>query len=234
VQIKIAEVLGALDELIVTNRGVYDEVLALSRSEYSHLVHQVTELKRLGDVIAVNREQAKLAGTGVIRYADISALGDGVVGWSDAMEWAEAPSRARRKASRGDTLWSGVRPNLRAHGLLIDHPANLVVSTGIVTLTPVRVGPAFLFGTVDDDKFIEMLSRLADGGAYPAVRPEVFSNAEIPWPTEGARNAFEDRMWPLWEAASELAEEARTLETVRDELLPLLMSGKVLPGEVSL
>lgn len=231
-QRQIAGVLGALDDLIEANEQVMANVLALSRIYYARLIADAIDEVALGTLMVANRAQVKPGTTHALRYTDIASLSDGRVSWGDPMTWDEAPSRARRATAVGDTLWSCVRPNLRAHGLVNREPADVVVSTGIVTLTPSKVGPAFLFATTDSEEFIERLSRLADGGAYPAVRPEAFASAVVPLPDKSALDAFEAVMWPLWLAAGELEEENLRLRATRDALLPLLMSGKVRAGEV--
>lgn len=228
----IAGVLGALDDLIDTNRHAIDAIARLSRLAFASCARSAQANAPLGSVASVSARKTS-PGKGTIRYLDIASLGDGYINWPDPITWDVAPSRARRLASSGATLWSTVRPNRRAHALLVSAPEDLVVSTGIAVLEPVMIGPAFLYAATDDRAFVDQLVSRADGSAYPAVRGNAFESATIPLPTAGELARFESALWPLWNAAADLDLEARSAAAARDELLPLLISGRVRVGDVA-
>lgn len=232
-QRRIAGVLEALDDLVEVNEQIVDSARRLSALRYRQAKQRVADVVRLGDVASVNQRQTQGHRDGEVTYVDIAALGDGAVSWPDPVAWRDAPSRARRLAKPGDTLWSTVRPNRRGHALLTHVPENLVVSTGIAVLTPGRVGPAEIFAATDEPEFVDYLMSRADGSAYPAVRGSVFEDAPIANLGAEASSRFEREVGPLWEAAGELAQEVAQLHAARDELLPLLMSGRVLVREVA-
>lgn len=225
-QFRIAAVLGAFDDLIETNRQIIDKVRNLSRSLYAALTLSVDQSVLLGDVARVSDMKTNPS-TGKLRYIDIAAMGDGTIDLPDPIDWADAPSRARMKATDGSTLWSTVRPNRRAHGLLVESPEDVVVSTGIAVLRPEKIGPAELFAATDTETFIDQLVALAEGSAYPAVRPRVFKEQPILCLPRETSKRFENSMWPLWQEAQAAANENANLTRTRDELLPLLMSDRV-------
>lgn len=225
-------VLKSLDDLIETNRRCIATVRQLSQAAFEKLVDASDE-RLLGDVALVNPGKALPEMEATLSYLDIASLGDGSVSYGSSTPWSEAPGRARRLAEHGDTVWSTVRPNRRAHGLILSPPDDLVVSTGIAVLRGAKVGPATLFAAVDRSEFVDHLVARAEGSAYPAVRSEVFRSIPIPVPAEADRASFESTMWPLWEWAGELGNEVAQLTRTRAELLPLLMSGRVRPGEVA-
>lgn len=229
-QRRIASVLGALDDLIETNHLAIARTRDLSRVLYQQLARNAVGEVALGEVARVSDIKLKPE-TGAIRYVDIAALGDGVIKLPPPIDWADAPSRARMGATDGSTLWSTVRPNRRAHGLLVEAPDDLVVSTGIAVLRPQSIGPAELFAASDQDAFVDQLICKADGSAYPAVRPAVFAEVRIASlaPEQSAR--FERTIWPLWRDAHAAAADNARLARTRDELLPLLMEGKVRVSE---
>jgi len=68
---------------------------------------------------------------------------------------------------------------------------------------------------------------VAEGSAYPAVRAERFAGAPIPALKPEEWDRFESFALPLRRRAYGAAVESRCLTAMRDELLPLLMSGKV-------
>lgn len=229
-QRRIASVLGALDDLIETNREAIGQVRELSTTLYQKVAAETDSHFALGDVARVSHMKTKPA-HGPIRYVDIAAMGDGSFEMPSAIDWSEAPTRARMKAAAGSTLWSTVRPNRRAHALLVEAPDNLVLSTGIAVLTPTGIGPAELFAAADQDGFVDQLVAKADGSAYPAVRPSAFAEVRIAalGPESSAR--FEQALWPLWLGAHAAMDDIERLTRTRDELLPLLMSGRVRVSE---
>jgi len=225
-QRRIASVLGALDDLIEANREAIGKVQELSTTLYQKLAAETDTDVALGDVARVSDMKTRPA-HGPIRYIDIAAMGDGSFEMPERIDWSKAPSRARMKAVAGSTLWSTVRPNRRAHALLVEAPDDLVVSTGIAVLTPTGIGPAELFAAADQDGFVDQLVAKADGSAYPAVRPSAFTEVRIAALDPEPSAQFERALWPLWLDAHAAMEDIERLTRTRDELLPLLMSGKV-------
>lgn len=115
-----------------------------------------------------------------IEYIDISSVGVGNLLGTTNYEIKEAPCRAKRLVSEGDTILSTVRPNRRSF-LYIKNPAkNTVVSTGFVVLSPKKeTDSKFLYYIISDPRFADYLSANTKGSAYPAVSSEVINNAEI-------------------------------------------------------
>jgi type I restriction enzyme S subunit len=232
-QRRIAGVLGALDDLIETNQRLIGSVREFSSLRYRQMRRSAQGLIRLGDVIDVNSAQTKVQLSGTLTYLDIASVGDGSITWPDPIAWTDAPSRARRLASVGSTIWATVRPNRRAHALLTHAPENLVISTGLAVLSPKILGPAEIFAATDEQSFVDYLMTRADGSAYPAVRASAFQDAEVALLGTEASARFESELWPLWQFAGELTRECETLQRTRDELLPLLLSGRVSVREVA-
>ncbi len=233
VQRRIAGVLGALDDLIETNQRLAEGLQHLALVHYEDLISEIDETALLGDLVLVNPWQTRAKDDGELTYLDIASIGDGVIDWPARMPWSEAPSRARRLVREGCTIWSTVRPNRRAHALMTHVPEDLVVSTGFAVLAPNIIGPAETYCATDGAAFVDYLMSRAEGSAYPAVRGSVFKDALLPFLGVERSRAMEATAWPLLHAAGELQRETRELATARDELLPLLLSGKVSVHEVA-
>lgn len=105
------------------------------------------------------------------KYIDISAVAEGKLTIpSSTVEYAEAPSRARRVLRDRDVIMSTVRPNLKAfaHCRLDDEA--YVASTGFAVLRAREdVVPYFLLCSILSDDVTRQLERLAVGSSYPAV-----------------------------------------------------------------
>lgn len=232
-QQRIGQALGAIDSLVDLNRLLILQLHAIAKALYAQAAGTATGTRPLGKVVSVNPLQTKAKTSGSIRYVDIASVGDGTISWPERSPWADAPSRARRLALSGSTIWSTVRPNRRAHVLLTHVPEDLVVSTGFAVLVPKEIGPAETYCATDRQEFVDYLMSRAEGSAYPAVRGSVFEEAPIAELSREESLRFEEKAWPLLVAAGELDQEARELTAVRDELLPLLISGRVQVGEVA-
>lgn len=228
----IAEVLGALDDKIAANTklaATADEFLA---ARLSKLLELGFDEVRLGDVAEVNAGTVRPSVGGSLRYIDIASVGVGSHEFPELTLWDDAPSRARRKVGRGDTLWSTVRPNRRSHSLNLSEDPLLVGSTGLAVLSPRAVGFAYLYEVTKRPDFTAYLENVAEGSAYPAVRADRFADALIPLLSQEDRDGFEALASPIREHIFSLGRESQTLAATRDALIPQLMSGKLCVEEL--
>jgi type I restriction enzyme, S subunit len=162
-----------------------------------------------------------------IEYIDISSVICGHLEGTTQLEIESAPSRAQRLVSHGDTIWSCVRPNRKSY-LLIQHPAsNIVVSTGFAVLSPKGRFASYLHLWVTTDDFTDYLTANAEGSAYPAVRPEIFASARVLIPSSDILEIFENKVSSLFELREQNCSQSETLASVRDALLPKLLSGEI-------
>lgn len=227
-QERIAGVFGAFDDLIETNRQLIEEILDLTRAMYGDAVSRADDEVPLGDLVVVNPDKRRPGPAHEpLNYLDIGALSDAQIGDANPLTWEGAPSRARQLASVGDTLWATVRPNRRAHGLLVREIPNLVVSTGIAVLRPLGVPMSLVFAHTDAQSFVDRLVLRGDGSAYPAVRGKDFLTIPIPRLDAEDLSIFRTVLDPMWQVVGQLEAEIADLARQRDELLPLLMSGRV-------
>src|SRR3989338_381739 len=102
---------------------------------------------RLGDVAGINAHSINSDFPHKrIEYIDISAVGSGIISGVSEYEFNEAPIRARRLVTNGDTILSTVRPNRRSFLYIQNPKENVVVSTGFAVLSPKKeTDPRFLY-----------------------------------------------------------------------------------------
>jgi type I restriction enzyme S subunit len=221
----IAAALGALDNLIDQNRTLMDSIRELSQAILNALVTSETDLVPLTSIAHVNPERATKPSDEKVIYLAISDVSDGFVTWPIEVTWSEAPAAARLIGRAGDVIWSRVRPNRRSHALLSNKSSKLVITTGMVVLRPKVVSSAYLATVTDSEDFSTRLTQRADGTAYPTVDAEIFLQSEVPRLNQEQMSHFDKVMAPLWEVLCDLDGEIQDLIVVRNELLPLLMSG---------
>jgi type I restriction enzyme S subunit len=164
----------------------------------------------------------------VIDYVEISEVMRGEIGNIVRYERGQEPSRARRRLRHGDSVLSTVRPDRGAYFLALHPPETLIASTGFAVLTPKSGHWAFLYSLATRLEVGEQLGRLADGGAYPAIRAEVVGQIPVALPPAlEPITLFERLVRPLYEKSAQNRTQSRTLGQLRDALLPKLISGEL-------
>ena len=161
-------------------------------------------------------------------YLDLANVKDNEVASIQSFSFDEAPSRARRVLRDGDTIVGTVRPGNRSFAYIHEPMAGLTGSTGFAVLSPKSPEfAAFTYLASTQDVSIEHLSHVADGGAYPAVRPEIVSALPCVVPTTEVLRQFDTVARPMLQKIASNQRQAQTLATLRDTLLPRLISGQL-------
>lgn len=164
----------------------------------------------------------------VLEYVEISEVNRGNIANIATYTRGEEPSRARRRLRHGDTVLSTVRPDRGSYFLALYPPENRVASTGFAVLTPTKAPWSFIHAAMTQPEVSDYLGQMADGGAYPAVRPEIIGSMKVALPNEPKiLEAFHRTCAPLFEQAEANRAQSRTLATLRDALLPKLLSGDI-------
>ncbi|MFN7290174.1 MAG: restriction endonuclease subunit S [Pirellula sp.] len=163
-----------------------------------------------------------------LQYVEISEVSRGNIANIVTYTRGEEPSRARRRLRHGDTVISTVRPDRGSFFLALYPPENRVASTGFAVLTPTKAPWTFIHAAMTQQDVSDYLGQMADGGAYPAVRPEVVGAMKVAAPCDAKLlKAFHSYCKPLYEQSDAIRAESRTLATLRDTMLPKLLSGEL-------
>jgi len=103
------------------------------------------------------------------------------------------PSRARKKASSGDIVYSLVRPIQKHYGLLKKIPKHFLVSTGFSVFRgkPNFADTGFIYYYLTQNHVVDHLQTIAEHNtsAYPSIRPSDIQKLQInlpPLPTQQA------------------------------------------------
>jgi type I restriction enzyme S subunit len=185
------------------------------------------EVGTLADVSALNPETwAKQTRPPGINYVDLSSTKWGHIEAVSAHAASDAPSRAQRVLRSGDTIVGTVRPGNGSYAFISEH--GLTGSTGFAVLRPISSQHAqFVYLAATAAENIDALAHLADGGAYPAVRPEVVAATPVVRCDADVLRRFCSVAGTLLARAMNHERESRTLAALRDTLLPRLMSGEL-------
>lgn len=162
----------------------------------------------------------------VINYVDLSNTKWGSIEAVTCYTQKDAPSRAQRVLRPLDTIVGTVRPGNGSYAFIAEE--GLTGSTGFAVLRPKNVKSAeFIYLAATSTDNIETLTHLADGGAYPAVRPEIVTASQVILPDNKVLAQFSQSTAPLLAKIAMNERESRTLAAQRDTLLPKLLSGEV-------
>lgn len=186
---------------------------------------------RIGKIDDVSETNARTLGKDdhldVIEYVEISQVNRGDIAGTTVYRRGKEPSRARRRLRHGDTVLSTVRPERKAYFLCLDPSEQLIASTGFAVVSPHPNTWAFVHSALTMPTVFDYLGHIADGGAYPAVRPEIISSYEIVIPSDELIASYHQQCAPLYETAALNRRESRTLASIRDALLPKLLGGEI-------
>lgn len=159
-----------------------------------------------------------------LEYIDLANTKWGNVEASQRYTWSDAPSRARRVTKPGDTIVGTVRPGNGSYSYI--SRSGYTVSTGFAVLRPKKGYDkelVFLAATAPEN--IDRLAHLADGGAYPAIKPEVVLATATLLAHDEIHKAFSEILRPAFEIIEHNKNANTVLSEMRDSLLPKLISG---------
>ena len=181
----------------------------------------------LGDVALLNPESwSKNTRPDVISYVDLSNTKWGYIEAVTNYALNDAPSRAQRVLRPLDTIVGTVRPGNGSYAFIAED--GLTGSTGFAVLRPRKVVNAeFIYLAATSSENIEALTHLADGGAYPAVRPEVVAASQVIIPDDNVLTQFSLNTSNILSRIASNERESRTLAMQRDVLMPKLLSGEI-------
>jgi len=163
-----------------------------------------------------------------ISYIDLANAKDNNFESFEYLNFTDAPSRARRILRDGDTIIGTVRPGNRSFAFIRNPIDNLTASTGFAVLRPIKKSNAeFIFLASTQDASIEHLAHIADGGAYPAVRPNAVSGIQVFLPPDEILLQFHKITEPILLTVSENQNRAKLLADLRDAVVPRLISGQL-------
>jgi len=163
-----------------------------------------------------------------VRYIDLSSVCANRIEAVSELTFSQAPSRARLHLREGDTIIGTVRPGNCAFAYIHAPDENLTGSTGFAVLSPKKPHYAsFIYLATTRDETIERLANLADGAAYPAVRPNVVAETPCFIAPDNIIAEFSTVTKPLLERIEQNRQQVATLAQLRDTLLPRLISGRL-------
>lgn len=227
-QRRIAGVLGAFDDLIDTNRDLADRLRHMRWAAVEDYARE-GEPADLGTVASLVRDSVSpdmlapdMPYLGLEHFA---VDGAGVV----TTGRAEGLDSHKSRFQAGDVLYGKLRPYFRK----VDRPAySGVCSTEIWVIRGKSQGMQHLVEwAVSSTAFTTHAMSASEGTRMPRANWGHCCQFTVSVPSQEDLRELNEVVQPLYDTEWELRAEAGHLVTVRDELLPLLMSGRVTVDE---
>jgi Restriction endonuclease S subunits len=237
-QRRIAGVLGALDDLIEVNRGLIRDLDELFHSIWLDRFAGFV-IKRdivLSDLCSTQYGYTDAAtsdptGPKFLRVADINK--NNWIDWNNVPHCApQARDGEKYKLRTGDLVVSRMAdPGKSA---MIESDIDAVFASYLVRLKlhDSRLG-LFIYGFLKSSYYREYSLSAMTGSVQKNMNARVITSAPLGLPDDADIDAFNRLMKPVRRAMTDLLEEVGQLESTRNELLPLLLSGRVRVGDVA-
>ncbi len=222
----IAEVLGALDEKIESNRrlrAISDDLLRLEVE--AAVTAGPTEPRHLGELVERVKEQIQPGpGDFNVNYIGLEHMPRGHV-FLD--EWGSAGplASAKTRFTLGDVLFGRLRPYFKKVGVA---PVDGVCSTDILVLRPREDAyRGLVLAEAASDAAIEYASAASTGTRMPRVSWDYFARWAVELPKGEALMAVGAATRPLIDEAIALVHQEKVLSLLRDALVRELLSGRL-------
>ena len=147
------------------------------------------------------------------------------------MDWGSVGKVTSGKSifRKGDILFGKLRPYFHKVGVV---PVNGVCSTDIVVIIPkTEEWSAFVTACVSSVDFVDYTDRTSTGTKMPRTNWKTMSGYRIYLPEISVVRMFQNVVQPILDRIIANIHEARSLATLRDALLPRLVSGELRLGE---
>lgn len=228
-QVRIGDILGALDDKIELNRRMNGTLEAMAQALFKEWfvdgAKEEWQPGTVGDVAIQFKAGIKPDDmTAKMAYIGLEHMPQRSIALS---EWSTAETLESNKFQfkQGDILFGKLRSYFHKVGVA---PIDGVCSTDIVVVRP--KSPewfGFVLGHVSSSAFVDHTSSGATGTRMPRTNWQDMARYELNMPPIELADEFTALIQPLIDRIIANIHESRTLTALRDTLLPKLMRGEV-------
>ena len=231
IQTKIAEILSRIDDKIETNdkinQNLYEQIQTIYCKDFDPALNEVTGV--LSDICKLSTDKVQISDLSVSTYYSTENMQPNKAGAVDASSLPSVSQTTRCR--KGDVLVSNIRPYFKK---IVYVTEECGCSTDVLCFVPQPDYSAFLFGTLYMDRFFDYMVAGSKGTKMPRGDKQQIMKYPIVVPTAEAIIDFNAVVIPMLEQITINNKENRRLATMRDTLLPRLMSGELDVSEIEL
>lgn len=220
----IAELLGALDDKIATNERIALTADGLLRAQYRELslTSPMTSIETFGAHVREHVSPEKTLGTEP--YIGLEHIPRRSM-WLDDWGTADEVSSTKSAFRAGDILFGKLRPYF--HKVAIAQIEGICSTDIIVARAETPELRPWLLMVMSSDEIIAFATARSDGTRMPRTMWSDLTSFSAPWPGREVAVEFGRSVAPLIERVQSGLAENRALATLRDTLLPKLVSGEL-------
>lgn len=240
-QKKISKLVSSIDEKIKLNKEINDNLLNQLKALFKHDYLENNDNKawknvEFGSIVSkfatgLNPRKNFVLGHGENYYVTIKNMGDNRIYLDDKCDKVDDEAiikiNARSDLKQGDFLFSGIGTIGRVY--YIDKtPENWNISESVFTIRPNNtVSSEFMYLLLLSDELQNYVQQHAQGSAQKGIRMADFKKYKLLLPNIEKMEELSDMWRPLINQSKLLDEENNRLASIRDSLLPKLMSGEI-------
>ena len=229
---QIAAILCSLDEKIENNyrinQNLAEQIQAIYCNDYDTLTHLPTGV--LSDICTYSKDKVLISELTESSYFSTENMQPNKAG---AVNATSLPSiQQTTKCCIGDVLISNIRPYFKK---IVYVTSDCGCSTDVLCFRPkTQELSAFLYGTLYLDRFFDYMVAGSKGTKMPRGDKQQIMHYPIVVPDKNALETYNQTVVPMLEQIKTNIDENLRLGTMRDALLPKLMSGEIDVSEIDL
>ncbi|MFJ8577154.1 restriction endonuclease subunit S [Micromonospora sp. NPDC093277] len=225
----ISSVLGALDDKVAVNERIAETYEDLFRAKFAALGTNEDGDCPVSDLVEFNPRTARAEQHEAV-YVDMAAL---PTQHSSIRAWSRRAPKSGSRFQNGDTLLARITPCLENGKTgYVDFLSDGEVGTGSTEFIVMRpkgdVPPQFPYFLARDERFREhAVRKMVGSSGRQRVSAADAADFYVRRPNPGKLSVFGAEADAAFRHLKSLMAEARSLEHLRDTLLPELMSGRL-------
>ncbi len=202
------------------------------------LVPSGWEVVTLGDISKNNSEPFDFSKVDKVVFVNTGDVSNGQFLHKNYSSTEGLPGQAKKAIYENDILFSEIRPKNGRFAYVNFDAKDYVVSTKFMILRAINdTPPRYLYQVLRQTETIEYFNVIAESrsGTFPQITFTSVKNYKLIKPSSVYLNRYIECVNPIFSKIDLLNKQAQTLTTLRDTLLPRLISGQLhLPETVTL
>lgn len=218
----VGEVLGALDDKIAVNRSIMLGSDSLVRAMYRGLRASEWTLGQVASNIRDSVSRENIADDEM--YVGLEHLGRKTL-WLEGRGVGIGVASSKSRFAKGDVLFGKLRPYFHKVALA---PSSGVCSTDILVVRPLeKENWALVAAATSSDAAISAAVQASNGTKMPRAKWDDVARVRVPDPGATETRTFGLAVEAIARRAIQVSDESSQIAATRNELLPLLISGKI-------
>ena len=239
----IASILGALDDKIELNTKINHHLEQMAQAIYKSwfvdfepwggIMPEDWRIEKLGN-LCQSISQTHTRNKEELIFLNTGDIDRGLFLHSTYSKTSDMPGQAKKSIALNDILYSEIRPINKHYAYVSFDAPDYIVSTKLMVIRATDIDNRRLYHYLTSQDIITELQIEAESrsGTFPQIRFENIQNMNILLATPEVEEQFSTILKDIYATIELNNAESANLATLRDTLLPRLMSGE-LSGELS-